>query len=106
MPETYKSFGTILGTTAATTIYAGVSGIALVNSVLFSNTSPLGGTTITLNAVKGSTTYSLITNGEVPIRTSFQVLDSPIVLENSDILTAAAGSTGYITAFVSVLEIT
>ena len=37
MPETYKSFGTILGTTAATSIYAGVTGTALVNAVNVSN---------------------------------------------------------------------
>lgn len=106
MPETYKSFGTILGSTAATTIYSGVSGTALVNSVVFSNTNTQSGTTVTLNAVKGSTAYSLITNAQIAISTSFQALDAPIVLENSNTLTAQAGNTAIIHAFVSVLEMT
>lgn len=106
MPETYKSFGTIIGTTASTTIYSGVSGIALVNSVVVSNVSSTSGTTITLNAVKGSTSYSLITNADIPIRASFQALDTPIVLEDSNRLTATAGTTGPTHIFVSVLEIT
>jgi hypothetical protein len=106
MPETYKSFGTILGTTAATTIYAGTSGTAIINNVNFSNISPLGGVEITLEVVKGSTAYSLITKAPIPIATTFQALDSPVVLEANNTLRANAGFTGYVHAFVSVLEIT
>lgn len=106
MPETYKSFGTILGTTAATTIYSGSSGTSIVNSVNFSNINSGGGCLITLEAVKGSTAYSLITRAAVPTSTSLQALDSPIILETNDYLRATAGYTGYIHAFVSVLEIT
>ena len=106
MPETYKSFGTILGSTATTTIYSGVSGIGIVNSIVCSNTSTLNSTTITVTAVKGSTAYSLITAADIPIKSSFQTLDAPIVLENSNILRATAGNTMPIHIFVSVLEIT
>lgn len=106
MPETYKSFGTILSSTASTTIYSGVSGIGVVNSVVFSNTNEQSGTIITLRATKGSTAYSLITNGQISINTSLQALDAPIVLKNSNTLTAQAGNTAIIHAFVSVLEIT
>jgi hypothetical protein len=106
MPETYKSFGTILGTTAATTIYAGTSGTAIVNSVTLSNISTSGGVAVTLEAVKGSTAYSLITRASVPVSTTFQAIDTPIVLEANNTLMATAGYTGYIHAFVSVLEIT
>ena len=106
MPETYKSFGTILGTTASTTIYTVSSGTSIVNAVSFSNINDINGTTISLNAVKGSTSYSLIRNADVPIKTTFQALDSPVVLESSNSLTASAGNTGFIHAFVSVLEIT
>lgn len=106
MPETYKSFGTILGTTAATTIYPGTSGTAIVNSVTLSNISSSGGVAVTLEAVKGSTAYSLITRASVPISTTFQAIDSPVVLETNNTLRATAGFTGYIHAFVSVLEIT
>jgi hypothetical protein len=106
MPDTYKSFGTILGTTAATIIYSGVSGTAIVNSVNFSNVNTAASCQITLEIIKGSTAYSIITNGVVPIESSFQVVDSPIVLENSNTLRARAGLTGSIHALVSVLEIT
>ena len=64
MPETYKSFATALGTTAATTIYSGTSGSAIVNGVVFSNIHASNGTTITLEIVKGTTGFSLITNGD------------------------------------------
>jgi hypothetical protein len=106
MAETYKSFATILGTTAATTIYSGSSGTAIINNVNFSNISPLGGVEITLEVVKGSTAYSLITKAPIPIATTFQALDTPVVLESNDTLQATAGYTGYVHAFVSVLEIT
>lgn len=108
MAETYKSFGTVHGTTTGyTTIYSGLcSGTAIVNNVNFSNISDLGGVEVTLEAVKGATAYSLITNAAVPISTTFQALDSPIVLEANDYLRAKAGYTGYVHSFVSVLEIT
>ncbi len=107
MPETYKSFGTILGTTANTNIYNGLcSGTAIINNVNFSNVSNLGGVEVTLEAVKGATAYSLITSAAIPIATTFQALDSPIVLEANDYLRARAGLTGFVHAFVSVLEIT
>jgi hypothetical protein len=107
MPETYKSFMTLLGTTANTNIYNGLcSGTAIVNNVNFSNVSNLGGVEVTLEAVRGSTACSLITNAAVPIATTFQALDSPIVLEANDYLRARAGLTGFVHVFVSLLEIT
>lgn len=105
MPETYKSIGTILGTTAATTIYSGVTGTAIVNSVYFSNIGT-GGVSVTLNIVKGSTAYTLISNGTIPVYSAFQPIDSPIVLESNNTLRATASNTNSIHAFVSVLEIT
>jgi hypothetical protein len=106
MPETYKNSVTIHGTTASTTIYSGSSGTAIVNSINISNVSSAGGTTVTVNLVKGSTSYSLITNGVVPLASSLQVLDSPIVLQTNDFLTATAGNTGFLHTIVSLLEIT
>jgi hypothetical protein len=106
MPETYKSVGTYLNTAGANTIYSGVAGTAIVNSVNFSNVNSANGTTVTLEVVKGSTGYSLITNGSVPVTTTLQALDTPIVLEAGNTLRATPGITGYIHAFVSVLEIT
>lgn len=106
MPEIYKSFGTILGSTAPTSIYSGVSGIGIVNSINCSNASTSTANTITIEILKGSTAYSLITSGAIPTSTTFQVLDSPIVLENSNTLRATAGATTAIHILVSVLEIT
>jgi hypothetical protein len=106
MPETYKSFGTILGTTAATSIYSGVTGTAIVNSVYFSNVSSANSAKVSLEVLKGSTAYSIITNGVVPIESSFQAIDAPIILETSDTLRATAGLTGIFHVFVSVLEVT
>lgn len=106
MPNTYKSYPTILGTTAATTIYPGISGSAIVNSVVFSNTNISLSTTATLELVRGLTAYSLITRGSLPNATSLQALDSPIILQDSDILRGTIGNTGSIHVIVSVLEMT
>jgi hypothetical protein len=106
MPETYKSFGTILGTTAATSIYAGVTGTALVNAVNVSNVNATTSTTITVEMLKGSTAYSIISNVYINPGTSLQVLDAPLVLESGNSLRATSGLTGYFHTLVSVLEIT
>lgn len=106
MPETYKSFGTIFGSTAATTIYSGVSGTAIVNSINFANGNTLTGVPVTLEVVKGSTAFLLLYQVPVPLNTTLQALDSPIVLENSNTLRATMGFTNAMHAFVSVLEIT
>lgn len=105
MPETYKSIGTIVGTTAATTIYSGVTGTAIVNSVYFSNIGTAG-IAVTLEILKGSTAYTLISNGTIPVYSTFQPIDSPIVLESNNTLRATVTNTNSTHAFVSVLEIT
>ena len=106
MAETYKSFATNLGSTAATTIYSGVTGTAIVNSINCSNIDIFRSTTITLQVVKGSTGYSIITGAALPISTSLQALDAPMVLESGNTLRATAGTTGDVDVIVSVLEIT
>lgn len=106
MPETYKSFGTILGTTAATTIYSGVTGTAIVNGIIVSNTNLLSNTTATIEVVKGSTAYSLITGVAIPFASSLQAIDSPVILETGNTIRATAGATGFLHTFVSVLEVT
>lgn len=106
MPETYKSFGTILGTTAATTIYSGVTGTAIVNGIIVSNTNLLNNTTATIEVIKGSTAYSLITGVAIPFASSLQAIDSPVILETGNTIRATAGATGFLHTFVSVLEVT
>jgi hypothetical protein len=106
MPETYKSFGTILGTTGATTIYPGVTGIAIVNGIVLSNVNSLNNTTATVELVKGATAYSLVSGIAIPFSSSLQAIDSPVVLESSNTLRASAGISNYIHVVVSVLEVT
>lgn len=106
MPNTYRSYPVVMGTTAATSLYPGLSGTAIVNSVVFSNIHPSGSTTVTLEMVRGATAYSLLTRGALPNATSLQALDSSLVLEQNDTLRAIAGNTGSVHAVVSVLEIT
>lgn len=108
MADTYKSFGTILsGTTAATTIYSGVVGTAVVNSINIANIDGYNINNITVEMVKGSTAYTLINAAQLPTNTALQILDAPMVLGSSDTLRATAGVT-YATVHIvtSVLEIT
>lgn len=106
MPETYKSFGTIIGSTAATSVYSGVSGTALVNSINISNGSTAFGNLVTVELIKGSTAYSIITGAALPVGSSLQVVDSTLVLENSNTLRCTSGYTASVNVIVSVLEIT
>lgn len=108
MPDTYKSFGTIIsGTTAATTIYSGVVGTAVVNSINISNVDDYASNTVTIEMVKGSTAYTLIKNAGLPITTALQVLDAPMVLDSGNTLRATSGYTyASIHILTSVLEIT
>lgn len=106
MPEAYKSFGTLVGTTAATTIYSGVTGTALVNSIQIANNDTNNTNFVTVELLKGSTAYSLITQAQLPTRTSFQVLDAPLALESGNQLRYTAGFTFSTHVVVSVMEIT
>ena len=106
MPETYKSIGTILGTTAATSIYSGVTGTALVNSINVSNASTSFVNTVTVEMLKGSTAYSILTSATLPVGSSLQVLDAPLVLESNNTLRCTMGSTYSTHVIVSLMEIT
>jgi hypothetical protein len=83
-----------------------VVGTSIVNGIVLSNVNSLNNTTATVELVKGSTAYSLITGVAIPFSSSLQVLDSPVVLESSNTLRASAGISNYIHVVVSVLEVT
>lgn len=108
MADTYKSFGTIIsGTTATTTIYSGVAGTAVVNSINIANIDDYNANTMTVEMVKGSTAYTLIKNAALPVATALQILDAPMVLESGNTLRVTSGATYANTHIaVSVLEIT
>lgn len=106
MPETYKSIGTIVGSTAATTIYSGVTGTAIVNSINVSNATTSFVNLVTVEMLKGSTAYSIITAATLPVGSSLQVLDAPLVLESNNTLRYTSGFTYSTHVIVSVMEIT
>lgn len=110
MPETYKSIATSLGTTAATSIYAGVTatgGYALVNSINIANGSTLFSNIGTVELLKGgNTAFFLINAAQLPIGTSLQILDNTLVMERNDTLRYTAGYTYSTHIIVSSLEIT
>lgn len=106
MPEAYKSFGTIVGSTAATIIYSGVTGTALVNAIQVANNDVNNINYVTVELIKGSTGYSLITQAQLPARTSLQVLDAPLALESGNQLRYTAGYTFSTHVIVSLMEIT
>ena len=107
MPETYKSFGTIIGSTAGTIIYSGTSGYALVNSINIANGSTALGNAATVEVLKGGVTaYLLINSAVLPVNASLQILDNTLVLQQNDTLRFTAGYTYSVHTMVSVLEIT
>lgn len=111
MPETYKSIGTIVGTTAATSIYAGVTavtgGYALVNSINIANGSTAFSNLATVELLKGGlTAHFIILGAQLPIGSSLQILDNTLVMERNDTLRFTAGYTFPTHIVVSSLEIT
>lgn len=106
MPEAYKNFGTIVGSTASTTIYSGVTGTALVNAIQIANNDTTNTNYVTVELVKGSTAYSLITQAQLPSRTSLQILDAPLALESGNQLRYRSGYTFSTHVVVSLMEIT
>jgi len=106
MPDTYKSQGVKLTATTNTTIYSGVVGTALVNSINISNTSADTNVSINVFLVKSGTSYSIISNAIIPFGTTMQALDTPIVCESGNTITATAGTANMLECVTSVLEIT
>lgn len=111
MPETYRSIGTIIGTTAATSIYSGVTavtgGYALVNSINIANGSTAFSNLATVELLKGGVTaHYVIFGAQLPIGSSLQVLDNTLIMERNDTLRYTAGFTAPTHVIVSTLEIT
>jgi hypothetical protein len=56
--------------------------------------------------LKGSTAYSIITAATLPVGSSLQVLDAPLVLESNNTLRYTSGFTYSTHVIVSLMEIT
>lgn len=107
MPDTYKSVGTALSNTNETTVYSGINpGTVIVNGIHVANVDASNSSAITLKLVKGASSFHICRAVAVPVQSSYQALDTPIVLEAGNTLTATAANANRLEVIVSVLEIT
>ena len=106
MPDSYMNYATSIGTTGASTIYAGITGTAIINGIHVANTSTDTANSVSIQLFKGATGYYIIKGAAVPIQSTYQALDTPIPLTTGDTLKATAGTTSGIDVIVSVLEST
>jgi hypothetical protein len=106
MPDIYKNYATSIGTTGASTIYAGITGTAIINGIHVANTSTSTANSVSIQLFKGATGYYIIRDAAVPIQSTYQALDTPIPLITGDTLKATAGVTAGLDIIVSVLEST
>ena len=106
MPDTFKNYATTVGVTASTSIYAGITGTAIVNAIHVSNTNITLANSVSVQLFKGATGYYIVRAAALPIQTTYQALDAPIPLNTGDTLKVTAGLTAGIDVIVSVLEST
>lgn len=106
MAETFKSQAVTLSSTSSIDIYSGVVGTAIINSINISNVSATDSCNINVYLKKGATSYSIISNVEIPVGTALQILESPLVCESGNTVTATATKANMLTTITSVLEIT
>ena len=106
MPDIYRNYATSIGTTGASTIYAGITGTAIINGIHVANTSTSTANSVSIQLFKGATGYYIIRGAAVPIQSTYQALDTPIPLSTGETLKATAGVTAGLDVIVSVLEST
>lgn len=106
MPDIYKNYATSVGVTAATVIYAGITGTAIVNAIHVANTNTALANSVSVQLFKGVTGYYVVRAAGVPIQATYQALDAPIPLVTGDTLKVTAGLTAGLDIIVSVLEST
>ncbi len=106
MPDTFKNYATTVGVTASTSIYAGITGTAIVNAIHVANTNITLSNSVSVQLFKGATGYYIVRAAAVPIQATYQALDAPIPLVTGDTLKVTAGLTAGLDIIVSVLEST
>ena len=106
MPDTFKNYATTVGVTASTSIYAGITGTAIVNAIHVANTNTTLANSVSVQLFKGLTGFYIVRAAALPIQSTYQALDAPIPLETGDTLKVTAGLTAGIDVIVSVLETT
>jgi hypothetical protein len=106
MPDIYTNYATSVGVTAATVIYAGITGTAIVNAIHVANSNTTIANSVSVQLFKGATGYYIVRAAAVPIQATYQALDAPIPLVTGDTLKITAGLTAGLDIIVSVLEST
>ena len=106
MSDAYKNYATSVGVTAATVIYAGITGTAIVNAIHVANSNTTLANSVSVQLFKGATGYYIVRAAAVPIQATYQALDAPIPLVTGDTLKVTAGLTAGLDIIVSVLEST
>ena len=106
MPDIYANYATSVGVTAATVIYAGITGTAIVNAIHVANSNTTVANSVSVQLFKGATGYYIVRAAAVPIQATYQALDAPIPLVTGDTLKVTAGLTAGLDIIVSVLEST
>lgn len=104
MADVYISTGTLLGSTAETTIYSGTTGSAIVNSIYVANVTTIS-RDVTVKLVRGSTGYTIAHEMAVPPNSTLQPVDSPLVLQASDTITATGSTSDAFHVVLSALEV-
>jgi uncharacterized protein YpmB len=60
MPDIYTNYATSVGVTAATTIYAGITGTAIVNAIHVANSNTTLANSVSVQLFKGATGYYIV----------------------------------------------
>ena len=106
MPDAYKNYATSIAVTTATTVYAGITGTAILNGIHVANTSTTVANSVSIQLFKGATGYYIVRAAAVPIQSTYQALDTSIPLNTGDTIKVTAGATAGLDVIVSVLEST
>jgi hypothetical protein len=107
MPDKYTNYATSLtGATGAVTVYPGITGTAIVNGIHVANISTLTVNQVSIQLFKGLTGYYIVRSADIPTKSTYQALDTPIPLTTGDTLKVTQGATSGLDVIVSVLEST
>lgn len=108
MANTYKNAFVDLTTTSLTTVYtAPASTTAIIQAINIANvTETETDVTVKIHDDSASTDFTLLNEGPVPGDSTLQVVDRPIVLEESDVLKVQAETADTFEVIVSILEVT
>jgi hypothetical protein len=106
MSNYFKSAGTALPTTAATTLLTATAQSSFIlSSVIISNTTA-GSETVDINFVdsSASATFNIATELAIGAKTKIELLSNSFVLEEGDSMTATAATGGSIEIVISYLD--